>query len=237
MTSALTLVASLVLGSPAGDRGVYFEQTTVTYSDDRPSGSGVVSRVWCSGKRMRLESGEARGGPAFILRLDTGAAYRIEPLEKRAVAIDVDRLRARSQVDLSMAGDLMGADAEGSARTRPLGASRTIAGLPCEGFRLTTGSMVMDLYVTRSLGIGVDTFADFLEWSGASQALGGLMTEIRKLPGFPLETRSRVTVLGEVRETRSTVTKVQVAPQDATLFEVPPGYRVVPEESESEEED
>jgi Domain of unknown function (DUF4412) len=236
MTIAWTLAATLALAPlPATAPGVYYEQVTIPYSDGKPSGPGVVSRVWCAGKRMRLEPGESRGGPAFILRLDTKAAYRIEPLERRAVAIDVERLRARSQVDLSMAGDLMGADTEGSARTRALGASRTIAGFPCEGYRLTTGSTVMDVYVTRSLGIGVETFADFLEWSGASQALGGLMTEIRRLPGFPLETRSKVTVLGEVQETRSTVTKVLVGPQPLALFEPPAGYAVVPEEAGAEE--
>jgi Domain of unknown function (DUF4412) len=236
MIPVLTLAGALVVASsPATAPGVYYEQVTVTYSAGKPTGPGVVSRVWCAGKRMRLEPGEARGGPAFILRLDTGSAYRIEPQEKRVVAIDLERLRARSQVDLSMAGDLMGADSESPARTHPLGASRTIAGFSCQGFRLTTGSTVMDVYVTRGLGIGVETFADFLEWSGASQALGGLMAEIRRLPGFPLETRSRVTVLGEVQETRSTVTKALVGPQPLTLFEPPAAFPVVREEGEAEE--
>jgi hypothetical protein len=236
MISFPFLAAAVLAGATAApDRGVYFEQTTVTYSVGQPAGPGVVARVWCAGKRMRLEPGEAQGGPAFILRLDRGAAYRIEPSERSVVAIDMARLRARSQMDLSMAGDLMGADAETPARTRPLGANRNVAGFVCEGFRVTTGSTVMDLYVTRSLGIGVDRFADFLEWAGASQALGGLMAEIRKLPGFPLETRSRVTVMGEVQETRSTVTRIEVGPQPAALFEPPAGYRVVEEEEGPEE--
>jgi hypothetical protein len=235
MSIVLPLAASLSL-AVAVPPGVYFEQTTVVYADGKPSGPGVVSRVWCAGKRMRLEAGDAgTAGPAFILRLDEGKAYRVDPLEKRVAPIDLDELRARSQEDLSMAGDLMGADAEGSARSRPLRGKPTIAGYPCDGYRLTTGSMVMDVYVTRSLGIGVDAFADFLQWSGASQALGGLMAEIRKLPGFPLETRSRVTVLGEVHETRSTVTKVVVGPQPAQLFEPPRGYAVVPDGGEMEE--
>ena len=37
-----------------------------------------------------------------------------------------------------------------------------------------------------------DTFAEFLEWSGAAQALSGLVAAVRALPGFPLETRMRV---------------------------------------------
>jgi hypothetical protein len=236
MISSLTFAALFLAGpAPNADRGVYFEQTTVSYAAGKPSGPGVAARVWCSGKRMRLEAGEGQGGAAFILRLDEGAAYRIEPQERRAVAIDMARLRARSQMDLSMAGDLMGAEGEAPARTRPLGASRAIAGYVCEGFRVTTGSTVMDLYVTRSLGIGVERFADFLDWAGASQALGGLMAEIRKLPGFPLETRSRVTVMGEIHETRSTVTRIETGPQPASLFVPPAGYRIVDDEDGPEE--
>jgi Domain of unknown function (DUF4412) len=220
--------------------GLYFEQTTVTYRAGQPEGPGVQSKVWCSGKRMRLEAGDKdeKDGPAFVLRLDPPSAYRLEPLRKRAVRVDVARLQTRSQMDLSMAGDLMGAegDEDGGARTRPLTARRTIAGYPCEGFRITAGSTIMDLYVTRSLPVGIDAFADFLDWSGASQALGGLMAEVRKLPGFPLETRSRVTVLGEVHETRATVTHVEAGPQPAALFELPPGYKTVSEEQDQEEE-
>jgi hypothetical protein len=235
MPLAATLALSLLL--PAGQApGLYFEQTTVTYDAGRPTGPGVASRVWCSGKRMRLEAGDEKGGPAFILRLDPPAAYRLEPFQKRAVVVDVARLRTQSQMDLSMAGDLMGADDESRARTRPLDAKRTIAGLPCEGYRITAGSTVMDLYVTRSLPVGVEAFAEFLEWSGASQALGGLMAEVRKLPGFPLETRSQVTVLGEVHETRATVTRVETGPQPAALFEPPTGYQIVTEEQDQEEE-
>ena len=234
LASVLAFTLLLAVG-PAP--GLYFEQTTVTYSGGRPTGPGVASRVWWSGKNMRLEAGDEKGGPAFILRLDPPAAYRIEPGQRRAVRVDVTRLRTQSQMDLSMAGDLMGAgDDEGRARTRALGASRTIAGLPCEGFRITAGSTVMDLYVTRALPVGIEVFADFLEWSGASQALGGLMAEIRGLHGFPLETRSRVTVLGEIHETRATVTRVEAGPQPATLFEPPAGFQVVTEEQDQEEE-
>jgi hypothetical protein len=49
---------------------------------------------------------------------------------------------------------------------------------------------------------------------------------VRELPGFPLETRTRVSVLGETQETVATVTKVQVGPQPAALFEVPAGWRL-----------
>jgi hypothetical protein len=74
--------------------------------------------------------------------------------------------------------------------------------------------------------VGIEAFTDFLEWSGASQSLAGLMDELRRLPGFPLQTRSRVTVLGEEHETVSTVTKVTVGPLAPALFERPRDYRL-----------
>ncbi|HEX9202643.1 MAG TPA: hypothetical protein VF964_01675, partial [Vicinamibacteria bacterium] len=58
---------------PAGGPAtVYFEQSTVVRTDGVAQGAGVLSRVWYGGKRMRLEAGDAPGGPALILRLDLG---------------------------------------------------------------------------------------------------------------------------------------------------------------------
>jgi hypothetical protein len=223
MAAAALLTVLLAAATAGGD--VYFEQTTVSTTTGSPAGPGVASRVWYSGKRMRMEPGGAAAGPAFVLRLDTGQAWRLDPATRTALAIDVDRLRSQAQMDLAMAGDLMGAE-EGAARTVPLRARKTIAGYPCRGYRITSAASVMDVYVTEALPVGIEAFTDFLEWSGASQSLAGLMGELRRLPGFPLQTRSRVTVLGEEHETVSTVTKVKVGPLAPALFEPPTDYRL-----------
>lgn len=229
----IVILSALLAASPApAARDVYFEQTTTVFRDGQASGPGVVSRVWYAGPRMRLEPGGEIGGPALILRIDEGKAYRVEPALKRAVVVDLDRLRAQAQMDLSLAGDLMGAGEDARVRTSELREGRTIAGHPCRGFRITGASAVLDLYLASDLPVGISAFADFLEWSGATQSLAGFMEELRKLPGFPLETRSRVTVLGEVQETLSTVTRVRMGPADSRLFEPPPGYRL---EADAEE--
>jgi hypothetical protein len=180
---------------------------------------------------MRLEAGDAPGGPAFILRLDEERAFRLEPARKVAVEVDVRRLRAQARTDLSMAGDLMGL-ADARPTTTPLKTPHDIAGYSCRGYRITAGATILDLYVTSEVPVSMDTFAAFLEWTGAAQSLEPLLEAIRALPGFPLETNSRVMVLGEPQETRSTVTKVRVGDFPANLFEVPAGYRVVKEEAE-----
>jgi hypothetical protein len=228
---ALLSLLAVAPATPAPD--VYFEQTTVVFTDGRAAGPGVVSRVWYAGRRMRLEPGGVTEGPALILRLDEGKAYRLDPARKRAVVVDLERLRARAQMDLSLAGDLMGAGEDARVRTTALREGKTIAGYSCRGFRVSGAFAVLDLYVAPELPIGVSAFTDFLEWSGATQSLSGLMEALRTLPGFPLETRSRVTVVGEVQETLSTVTRVKVGPADPGLFEPPPSYRLEPDNEEA----
>jgi hypothetical protein len=229
----LLLLALLASQAPQA-REVYFEQTTVTMNDGQVKGSGVSSRIWFAGQKMRLEAGAIQPSPALILRLDQGIAYRIDPSEKTALRVSLDDLKMRSQMDLAAAGDLMGGSEAGSARTRELG-TRVVSGLSCKGFRIHSASATMDIYVAPSLPVGVDAFADFLEWSGANQSLPGFLSEIRALNGFPMETRSRVSVLGHVQETASTVTKVKVGPLDKSLFEPPPDYRLVTETEPKEE--
>jgi hypothetical protein len=220
-TVALTLT---LLAAPTSPE-LYFEQTTIVYVEGEPAGPGVQTRTWHAGQRMRLEAGDAPDGPALVLHLDRDRAWRLDPESQVAVELDGTRLRARSQADAAFAGSLMG-DEEGSVRTTPLEGSRTIAGHACRGFRLVGPSVQMVVWVAEDLPVGVEAFTDFLDWSGASRSLGGLVAAIRALPGFPLRTHTRVEALGEIRETVSTITTIQVGPQPAELFEVPEGWRV-----------
>ena len=209
--------------SASGPTGLYFEQTTVVRSAGEAGGPGVRSRVWHSGRRLRLEAGDAKGGPALVLRLDEGRAFRLDPEAQVAVEIDAGRLRARSHADASVAATMMGG--EDDLRTVPLEGRRTIAGHAARGFRLRGRQASVDVWVAEDLPAGASVFADFLEWSGAAQALGGLLAAVRALPGFPLETRTRVSVLGETQETVSTVTAIRLETQPPELFEVPAGWR------------
>jgi hypothetical protein len=227
MTELAGLVAALSLLGGGERRGVFFEQTTVSFIDGVQAGPGVVSRTWASGRRLRMEASGGADAPAFILRLDEDRALRLFPSEKTATEIDIGRLRAQSQMDLSTAGALFGGAEEGEARTAELKTPRTIAGHACRGYRLTAGSTVLDIYVAPQVALGIGDFEELLQWTGAAQALGALLVEMRKLPGFPLETRSRVNVLGRQHETVSTITRIEVGPQPPGLVELPPGFRIV----------
>jgi hypothetical protein len=221
------LLAAVLAAAPA--QGLYFEQTTALSQGGALAPRGVRSRVWCSGRRMRLEAADAPGGPALVLRLDEGRVLRLDPESRTAIELDAAQLRARSASDAAVAAGLMGGLGEERLRTSPLEKQRTIAGHACQGFRIASRSVVVETWVAQDVPARADTFADFLEWSGAAQALSGLVAAIRALPGFPLETRMRVNVLGELKETVSTVTLIHAAAVPAERFEVPAGWRLVDE--------
>ncbi len=222
--TALFLAAWLAAPAPPG---LYYEQVTQSTTGTGAKGPALRTRVYSLGRRMRLESADAKGS-ALVLRLDEGRAFRLDAGRKLAVNVDAARLREQSQLDLSAAGEALGAAVEGATRTTSLPGTRTIAGRACRGFRITAPEASLDLYVA-DLGpsLGIDSFADFLEWSGASLALGPVLDEMRRLPGFPLETRTRARVHGQELSVVTTVTKIELGPLGPALFEVPEGYRVV----------
>jgi hypothetical protein len=220
----LAALLAAVASAPAATSGVTFEQVTSVRHANAPS-PGVRSRVSCAGRRLRLEP-LGGAGAALVLRLDENRALRLDPVARVATEIDAERLRARSQSDAALAAGLMGAPEDGELRRVELPGSRTIAGHACRGYRLAGRFVTVDAWVAEDLPVRATAFADFLEWSGAGQALSGLVSAIRALPGFPLETRMRVNVLGETQETVSTVTAIRVAALPDSLFDVPAGWRV-----------
>jgi hypothetical protein len=227
------LALALALLLSGADADVSFEQTTWVQATGSPPGPGVKTRVYYAGRRVRLEAGE-EGGPALVLRFDDARAFRLDPAARVAVELDVARLRARAQQDAAMAGDLMGAR-EARPRTTPLPKPQKVAGYACRGFRIAAGPATLDVYVTRELPLGMERFAELLEWTGAAASLGPLVDALRAIEGFPLETRSRVMVLDQAQETRSSVTRVTLAPLAPGLFEVPKDYTVVRETGAGEE--
>jgi hypothetical protein len=168
-----------------------------------------------------------------VLRLDDARAFRLDPASRTAQVLDVGRLRARAQGDIALAGDLMGAH-DARPRTQPLKAM-TVAGFACQGFRITAGPTTLEVFVSDALPVGMERFAALLEWTGADASLGPLVDALRALKGFPLETRSRVMVLGQPQETRTTVTRVVVGTLSPSLFEVPKGYALVEEDAPGRE--
>jgi len=215
---------SLPAAEPAhGD--IYFEQRVETHVDGQPAGAVVEARVWFQGSKLRLESGPAGAAlhQALIVRLDQGTAFRLDSDKRTAQAIDIAAERERSRLEMGTAGDRIGAQ----PRIARLRRERVIAGYRCTGHQLQTDAGVIEMWLSTAVPADFTTFSRLLEWLGAEEALAPYLEALRRLPGFPLETRVE-TVSGARRvQTRATVTRLRVEGLPQALFEVPAGYRAL----------
>jgi hypothetical protein len=224
------LVAAVLSGAGVAAEqardGLSFEQQVATSIDRLPTGPVISAEVWRQGQRIRLEQRAAGERPAavLILRLDQGRAFRLDPALRVAREIDLAAERARAQIELGTTGDRIGA----RPRVARIRGQRKVAGRACQGYRLTTDAGAIDVWLSDAIPADMGTFADYLEWLGADDALGPLLEALRRLSGFPLETYTRFEVSGRIVETRSTITRVRVGPLPDSLFELPADYRVEP---------
>jgi Domain of unknown function (DUF4412) len=221
--------------APAKPTSVFFEQTATTTVDGRAQ-TPVRSRVFWKDHSVRMESGPLLQPDVLLLDLAHDRALRLDAKTKTAAVLDMAALRSHANLEFSMAGDAVGADDADRMRSTPLEGTRTVAGYVCEGHRIRGRSMRMDVWTSTAVAVPMSMFTEFLEWSGAAQSLGGLMPEIEKIGGFPMETRSRFTVGSHVYESVATVVQIKTDPIDSSLFEPPAGYRTVVPEPEPEPE-
>jgi hypothetical protein len=221
-----TFLLAAALGAPSPVPDVFFEQTARTTVDGK-AGAVTRSRVYWRGQKVRLESGTPLRPLVVLLDLALDRGLQLDARTKTATVIDMAALHAESGLGFAMAGDAMGVDEPDSLRTVPIPGRRVIAGRACEGHRIRGRGVQIDVWVSRELPLPMAMFAELLEWSGAAQALGGLLPEIEKLPGFPLQTASRLTIGGRTYETRGTITRITVGPLSPALFDVPAGYRTL----------
>jgi hypothetical protein len=220
--SGLAWCATALAGPPPP--ALFYEQTTQTTVDGRTADPSGRVRVWFAGAKLRMEHLGAGGKTeaVLIVRLDRGKAYRLDPAAKTTWESDLDREQAESQMELGLAGDVVGS----GVRTARLRGTRQIAGYVCQGYRLSSEAGYMELWLSEMAPARLESFAGFFEWLGVDQSLEPIMEAVKRLPGFPLETRSRMNVAGRVVETRSTILTLRAEPADAGLFEPTPGYRV-----------
>ena len=108
-----------------------------------------------------------------------------------------------------------------------------VAGRNCKGYRITVGSLAMELANDPSLQIPVNPahWARFSRLRGLTMGAAGAMAgsyarlyeEMGKLKGLTLKSKSSFPFIGEVV---SEATEVQQGPIAAAVFQLPQGYKM-----------
>ena len=215
--------------APAAD--VYFEQSTVVLEDGRPAGPGSRLRVSgiAPGRRMRLEPGNTVDGPALILRIDQGRGLPRRPRRQACRSWSTwSACAPRADGPLCWPETSWGrvrtraCAPRRSARARPSPATSAAASGSAARPPSSTLYVATDLpiRVSRLRGLPGVVRGDAIGWPASSRSCASCR-------GSRSETRSRVTVLGEVQEHALDRHAGQGRPRGTWAFEpaarLPPG--------------
>ena len=112
------------------------------------------------------------------------------------------RLRAQSQMDVSVAGEALGATEEGAARTTPLPGTKAVAGRTCRGFRIAAPQASLEVYVAQVGGghRGLHGFSRVV--GGGPRRSGPCSTSCGGSPGSPWRPASAPRCNGRERHHR-----------------------------------
>lgn len=223
----LLTLGAVLLAAPAatGTQALYIEQEIVHQAvAGRPEMVGLQKTWMAEGKiRNEVRFGEE---PRSILLVDMARkrVVLIPSDEKQYVQLSLDAYR--EMVSMRLRG--YGLDPSGPQPVlQATGETRRIGEWNCSGY-LFRQEGKLDLKLR--MWIAADTRADFAAYLrmtkqlGLEDALGQLAGFAEQLPGFPIEVQMEMIHHGQKVSSRHRVRAIQARKAEPGLFEIPPDY-------------
>lgn len=123
---------------------------------------------------------------------------------------------------------------------KKLGTSRSVAGLACDDWRITLGSIsTTDQCVSSAVPFPQQSWEGYREFSqslqqmmgaagrGMSEGLQELQAKFKDMQGIPLASKTTISVLGRTTVTTTEVSEIRKGAIPASAWEIPAGYKKV----------
>jgi outer membrane scaffolding protein for murein synthesis (MipA/OmpV family) len=212
------------------------EDLTITFT----SSDGAPATHYFSKDRIRMNSGKTD----TIVEFASGKIVTIDNLKKEYSEMTVAEIDAAMQgmsaqmeqamaqippqMRERMAGMMGGAAAE---VTVVKGASRTVAGYPCQSYTITMGaSMTQETCNTTALAPPFDP-ANFQKLTRVSipmmQGMDKLVQKMSEIQGLALARHTTMSMMGRKIDTTMEATEVKKGAIPADVFAMPAGYKLV----------
>lgn len=201
----------------------------------------IVSTVRAQGKTMTstqyMSAGKVRtsdGNTDTILDYATGRIVHVDHKKKRYAETSLEELRAQMrELEQMLEGNpimerMFGAASDVDVEKHE--ETREIAGYTCHRYTLTMGGkMRFELWAAPDLEVPI-SYHDARKMAYAAMGPIGarfdkMFDEMKKIQGLPLATISEISIMGMDLDTEQTATEVKRGPIDASVFEVPAGYK------------
>jgi hypothetical protein len=238
LKSLSTSILALGLGL-AGSLSVRADDLTIVFRMTGPSGEGVATHTFTA-TRVRFDHGDE----ATIVDLETGRIVNLSIRMKQyseATFAEVERAMTSmsAEMEKAMAGipeDLRNKMMREAAKevTVTRGETREVAGVSCQNYTVALGEKQrMETCAATSIQPPFDprhfrNLALALAPVGpGNSGVNKMVEKMREIPGLTLASSTSLRILGGKIETVMEATRIRKGPVDASVFEIPQGFKKV----------
>lgn len=227
----MTLAVLLPVSASLADApGFYIE--TINRSSGLADGGPTehLTKTYLAYDKMKVVN-EGPDATDMILDPDSGTITFINHAEKQFLPIDVkavmDSMSGPAAEQMrAMMGD-MKIEVEETGETRQIGDWKT------RQYRVTKTGMMgveQEVWATEDVDLDVTRYTDMMSLSGPGGVLSNSpagqaqRTEMKKIKGYPILTKTKMEMMGSEMETETEVRVIREEVIPPNLFEVPEGY-------------
>lgn len=184
----------------------------------QPAKDSTVT-MFIKGTKARSETAASK--TYQLIDLDAQKIYVVDP-DKKVVLVMTTAMMKQTA---GLMGQLAGNQEAKPVVEKP-GTTHTYNGYKCEDVKVSMpGMMNFTSTACVTTAIQVKEFEPFKEFSEVfSKALG--VDSTGGIPGFPVHTETRMSVMGQNMDSTTDLVSITREPLDASMFVVPPDYKI-----------
>lgn len=232
LTLAILLTSTLSLPAVmAGDEGTYIETLNRTAGLTGEAPTEELSKTYLAHDRMKVVSADPQGTD-MILDPANGTMTFLNHGAKEYYQINVkDMMKGISQPGIEQMRAMM---EETKISVTETGQTKKIGDWNCKEYKVTKTGMMgieQEIWATEDVAVDVNRFTEMMSLSGPEGLLAGSpaaeaqRTEMAKIKGYPIFTKTRMQMMGTTMESESEVKVIRTEAMPLSLFEIPEDYQ------------
>lgn len=226
LTSVVALPVAL-----ADDNGLYIETLNRTQGLSGETPTEDVSKTYLAHDKMKVVGADPQGTD-MVLDPANGTMTFLNHGAKEYYQLNVkDMMAGMSQPGMEQMRAMM----EGNKiSVTDTGQTKKVGDWTCKEYKVSkTGMMAIDqdICATEDVAVDVNRFTEMMSLSGPEGLLGDSpaateqRTEMAKIKGYPILTKTKMQMMGTTMESESEVKIIRQETMPASLFEIPEGYQ------------
>lgn len=189
----------------------YIEKHTETFINEEPTGSALILKLWVKKDWVRIFEGNGKDN-ITIIRMDEDKAYQVNEKEKTVQEIDLKAKYAAIEKQIRVSSQ----KTEKKKKIGQREAYQVLLTVSLKGM-----STEFEYWLSDKIKFPIETRMRVGDYLGQRK----ILEELKKYPGYPVETIVHFKAQGKRIERRTRLVKLEKKKIDNHLFEVPSDYK------------